>query len=128
MAAQPPFDDRAPARAGGVEFPLPSRERPFDKRSGGPIAEQWEGKWARACVAGREMLYAYCAERGVPHKRLGKLIVACEEIELALLEGILAKAAANGVEDLEFLGANALRGIEPALAALGGLISPSTGI
>jgi L-2-hydroxyglutarate oxidase LhgO len=83
---------------------------------------------ARACVAGREMLYAYCTERGVPHRRLGKLIVACEESELALLEGIRAKAAANGVADLEFLGANALRGIEPALAALGGLISPSTGI
>src|ERR1700730_8246750 len=34
---------------------------------------------ARACVAGRQMLYAYCAEHGVPHKRLGKLIVACDD-------------------------------------------------
>src|SRR6266852_9667265 len=83
---------------------------------------------ARTCVAGREMLYAYCAEHGVPHQRLGKLIVACDESELALLDGIRARAAANGVDDLEFLGANALRAIEPALAALGGLISPSTGI
>ena len=83
---------------------------------------------ARACVAGREMLYAYCAERGVKHKRLGKLIVACEESELALLDGIRERAAANGVGDLEFLGANALRGLEPDLAAIGGLISPSTGI
>src|SRR5258708_3712272 len=32
-------------------FPLPSRERPFDKRSGGPIAEQWEGEGARAEIA-----------------------------------------------------------------------------
>jgi len=32
-------------------FPLPSRERPFDKRSGGPIAEQWEGEGARAELA-----------------------------------------------------------------------------
>jgi L-2-hydroxyglutarate oxidase LhgO len=83
---------------------------------------------AHACVAGRELLYAYCAERGVPHKRLGKLIVACEESELALLDGIRARALANGVDDLEFIGANALRGIEPALTALGGLVSPSTGI
>jgi L-2-hydroxyglutarate oxidase LhgO len=83
---------------------------------------------ARACVAGREMLYAYCAERGVPHKRLGKLIVACEESELALLDGIRARALANGVDDLEFIGANALHGLEPALAAIGGLVSPSTGI
>src|SRR6266702_514122 len=62
---------------------------------------------ARACVAGREMLYAYCAEHGVPHKRLGKLIVACEESELALLDDIRARTAANGVDDLEFIGANA---------------------
>src|ERR1700736_4031064 len=83
---------------------------------------------ARTCVAGRQMLYDYCAEHGVPHKRIGKLIVACEESELALLEGIRLRAAANGVEDLEFLGGNELRRLEPALAALGGLISPSTGI
>src|SRR5882724_6039994 len=64
---------------------------------------------ARACVAGRQMLYDYCAARGVPHKRLGKLIVACEESELALLEGIRLRAAANGVEDLAYLDAAELR-------------------
>jgi L-2-hydroxyglutarate oxidase LhgO len=83
---------------------------------------------ARACVEGRRLLYAYCAEHGVPHKRIGKLIVACEESELALLEGIRLRAAANGVEDLEFVGGNELRRLEPELVALGGLISPSTGI
>ena len=30
----------------------------------------------RACVRGRELLYAYCAERRIPHARLGKLVVA----------------------------------------------------
>src|SRR5579859_1574194 len=83
---------------------------------------------ARTCVTGRQLLYEYCAERGVPHKRLGKLIVACEESELALLDGIRARALANGVGDLEFIGANELRRVEPALAAIGGLVSPSTGI
>jgi L-2-hydroxyglutarate oxidase LhgO len=83
---------------------------------------------ARACVEGRRRLYAYCAEHGVPHKRLGKLIVACEEAELALLEGIRQRAAANGVDDLAFVGRAELARLEPALSALGGLISPSTGI
>jgi L-2-hydroxyglutarate oxidase LhgO len=83
---------------------------------------------AISCVEGRERLYAYCSERGVPHRRLGKLIVACEESELALLDGIRARAAANGVDDLAFVDGVALKRMEPALAALGGLLSPSTGI
>src|SRR5579885_2591642 len=83
---------------------------------------------ALTCVEGKRRLYAYCAAHGVPHKRLGKLIVACSEEELPLLDGIRARAAANGVEDLVALDARELRRLEPALAALGGLLSPSTGI
>jgi L-2-hydroxyglutarate oxidase LhgO len=83
---------------------------------------------ARLCVAGRHLLYAYCAARGVPHKRLGKLIVACDDGEVALLEGIRAKAAANGVDDLAFVAPDDLQRMEPALAAVAALISPSTGI
>jgi L-2-hydroxyglutarate oxidase LhgO len=83
---------------------------------------------ARACVRGKALLYAYCAERGVPHKRLGKLLVACDEHEIAALEGVRKRAAENGVTDLEWLGANAVRGLEPALACVGAFLSPSTGI
>ncbi|MDB5407838.1 MAG: hypothetical protein JWL84_2750, partial [Rhodospirillales bacterium] len=83
---------------------------------------------ARLCVAGRHLLYDYCAGRGVPHKRLGKLIVACDEGEVPLLEGIRAKAAANGVDDLAFVAPDDLRRMEPELAAVAALVSPSTGI
>jgi L-2-hydroxyglutarate oxidase LhgO len=31
---------------------------------------------ARLCVEGKDLLYAYAAERGVPHRRCGKFIVA----------------------------------------------------
>jgi len=83
---------------------------------------------ARLCVEGRPALYAYCAERGIPHRRLGKLIVAGSEAEVATLDGIKARAAANGVGDLEFLsGAEAME-MEPALTCQGALLSPSTGI
>ena len=34
---------------------------------------------ARLCVEGRTALYAYCAERGVNHRRIGKVIVATDE-------------------------------------------------
>jgi len=58
---------------------------------------------ARFCVQGKHMLYAYCAERGIPHSRLGKLIVAADPAEVPVLDGIRKKAAINGVDDLEHL-------------------------
>src|SRR3984885_3490850 len=66
---------------------------------------------ARYCVAGRSRLYEYCAERGVPHQRIGKLVVACTEHEVESLRGVMAKAAASGVGDLAWLGGNEARAL-----------------
>src|SRR5258708_25939092 len=81
---------------------------------------------ARACVAGRRLLYAYCAEHGVPHKRLGKLVVACKDEEIKPLEGVWAKAAANGVDDLQWLTAGEAVPLEPNLSCVRAFLSPST--
>jgi L-2-hydroxyglutarate oxidase LhgO len=83
---------------------------------------------ARTCVAGKHRLYAYCAERGVPHARCGKLIVATTEAQKATLEGIRAKAAANGVDDLQWLERDAVAALEPEVFCTAALLSPSTGI
>ncbi len=83
---------------------------------------------ARSCVAGKHKLYAYCAEHGVPHRRCGKLIVATSETQNQTLEGIRAKAAANGVHDLEWLPPARVAELEPAVFCTGALLSPSTGI
>ena len=83
---------------------------------------------ARLCVAGRQQLYAYCAERGIPHRRCGKLIVATREAQVAELAAIAARARANGVDDLQHLSRDAARGLEPALECQAALHSPSTGI
>ncbi len=83
---------------------------------------------ARFCVAGKEMLYRFCAGNGVAHERIGKLIVASNEAQLADLDRIRRKAAENGVTDLEVLDGDALAKTEPALACKGALLSPSTGI
>jgi L-2-hydroxyglutarate oxidase LhgO len=83
---------------------------------------------ATACVEGRERLYAYCAEHGVPHARLGKLIVATEEAEIPGVEKIDAAARANGVDNLEWLSASEAQRLEPELNCVAALLSPSTGI
>lgn len=83
---------------------------------------------ARFCVAGKRMLYAYCAERGVPHRNCGKLIVATNEEEQGKLASIQARAAANGVPDLALLDAAEARALEPAISCVAALNSPSTGI
>ena len=83
---------------------------------------------ARFCVAGRKALYDYCRDRGVPHRNCGKLIVATSQEELTLLPAIAARASANGVSDLRQIPASEALALEPALAACGALVSPSTGI
>ncbi|RWE35722.1 FAD-dependent oxidoreductase, partial [Mesorhizobium sp.] len=83
---------------------------------------------AEFCLAGREMLYRYCAERAVPHRRCGKLIVATDEAQEPVLATIHANAAACGVGDLRLLAAAEALTLEPALYCTKALLSPSTGI
>lgn len=83
---------------------------------------------AKACVEGKHFLYDYCAERGVPHKRLGKIIVATTEAELPKLDALKAQADANDVPDLEYLSPESVRQMEPDVFCVGALLSPSTGI
>src|SRR6266850_49729 len=77
----------------------------------------------RSCVAGRQRLYAYCREHGVPHARLGKLIVATDESEIPGVEKIEAAARANGVANLEWLSAAEARHLEPELRCVAALLS-----
>lgn len=83
---------------------------------------------AGSCVAGRQMLYRYCEEHGVAHRRCGKLIVATAEDQVAALNRIRAQAEANGVDDLRPLSAAEAKAMEPQLRCVAALHSPSTGI
>jgi L-2-hydroxyglutarate oxidase LhgO len=83
---------------------------------------------ARLCVAGKQLLYDYCAERGLAHRRCGKLIVATSEAQAAELPAIMAKAAANGVHDMVLLTRQEAQAMEPQLACVAAVYSPSTGI
>lgn len=83
---------------------------------------------ARLCIEGREALYAYCADRGIPHRRCGKLIIATDAAETEKLAAIDAHARACGVGNLDYLSGAQARALEPALNAQAALLSPSTGI
>ncbi|WP_084418059.1 NAD(P)/FAD-dependent oxidoreductase [Henriciella litoralis] len=70
---------------------------------------------ARFCVEGRRKLYDYLETRGITYKNCGKLVVAHAD-EAPDLEGILARARDNGVEDLSIIPGVEARRLEPALA------------
>jgi L-2-hydroxyglutarate oxidase LhgO len=83
---------------------------------------------ARVCVPGKHALYRFCEEHGVPHARTGKLVVATDAAQLPALEQLRLRAIGNGVDDLEYLGPDEVRALEPAVRCEGALLSPSTGI
>jgi L-2-hydroxyglutarate oxidase LhgO len=83
---------------------------------------------ARMCVAGKQALYGYCRDHGIPHRNCGKLIVATTPKETEKLRSIRAHAEANGVLDLQTLSGDEARALEPALNCDAALLSPSTGI
>ncbi len=80
------------------------------------------------CIAGRRALYAWCAAKRVPHRKLGKLIVATRPDERAVVEGLCERAVANGVEGIELIGGAEVARLEPEVAALAAVHSRETGI
>ena len=80
------------------------------------------------CIAGRRSLYAYCAAKRVPHRKLGKLIVATRPEEIPIVEGLQARAVANGVEGIGLIDGAEVRRLEPAALALAAVHSRETGI
>ncbi len=83
---------------------------------------------AKLCVRGRELLYAFCAKRGVTHRRTGKLVVASDWLELEALRVLLPRAEANGVSGLRWVDAAEAQRLEPALHCAGAIESAESGI
>lgn len=83
---------------------------------------------ARLCVEGKHLLYRFCERQEIPHRRLGKLIIARNPEEACLLEPIVKNAEKNGVTDLKILDPRQVSRMEPHLEATAAIWSPSTGI
>ena len=64
----------------------------------------------------------------MPHINCGKLIVATNSEEDAMLAGIKRRAEVNGVEGMRVLTAAEAMGMEPNLRCTSALLSPATGI
>ncbi|MBK7664831.1 MAG: NAD(P)/FAD-dependent oxidoreductase [Sterolibacteriaceae bacterium] len=83
---------------------------------------------AELCVTGRALLYEFCGEFGVAHRRCGKLIVATGQAQHEKLDALAQQAERNGVMDIQRLSRDQARALEPALECTAALLSPSTGI
>jgi len=83
---------------------------------------------ARSCVAGRKELMAFCDENAVPYEICGKVVVATSEEELPRLEELHRRGIANGLKDLQIIGPERLKELEPHATGIQGLHVPETGI
>jgi L-2-hydroxyglutarate oxidase LhgO len=82
----------------------------------------------RLCVAGRDLLYAYCRSRGIAHREVGKLLVATSSDETRVLEKYRDQARSNGAGELEPMTRAEVQALEPEVYCVAGLRSPRTGI
>lgn len=82
----------------------------------------------KTCLEGRYLLYEFCAHNKIPHKRLGKLIIAVNKDEMKDLEKLFLHGKDNGVDDLTMITKADIGKMEPVIKAEGAIYSPSTGI
>ncbi|GAB4294768.1 MAG: NAD(P)/FAD-dependent oxidoreductase [Marinilabiliales bacterium] len=83
---------------------------------------------AKMCVEGKTLLYQYCNEKNIPHKAIGKLIVATDKEEVIQLETIYKQAKSNGVNDHKLLNLEETKALEPNINAFTSIFFPTTGI
>ena len=83
---------------------------------------------AKLCVEGKELLYTYCSQNNIGHKKTGKLIVAINHDEEKELEALLKNGLESGVTDLTLLSKPDIKKMEPNINVYASLFSPSTGI
>ncbi|MAF38058.1 MAG: L-2-hydroxyglutarate oxidase [Chloroflexi bacterium] len=83
---------------------------------------------AQFCVAGLNNMVKFCEENEIEYRQCGKVIVALHESEFGRLDDLYQRGTANGVPDLEMVGPERLKEIEPHTAGVRALWAPHTGI
>ncbi|MFC1480366.1 NAD(P)/FAD-dependent oxidoreductase [Candidatus Omnitrophota bacterium] len=82
----------------------------------------------RTCIEGNRLLYEICRENGIPHNRIGKLIVASSPSEVGPLEDLFRQGCENGLEGISMLSAEETKKLEPSVEAIQSIYLPMTGI
>ena len=82
----------------------------------------------KTCVEGRVLLYEFCTQHNINHKKIGKLIVAIDDSETSELEALFRIGLENGISDLKILSGKEANLLEPNISCRGAIFSASTGI
>ncbi len=83
---------------------------------------------AQLCVRGNALLYEFCSTYSVPHKNVGKLVIATNPRQEEYLEYILNIAKENGVSGIKKITGEEVRRLEPNVSASCALHVPSSGL
>ena len=85
---------------------------------------------AKFNVLGNKMMAEYANELGVKYTQNGSLVVAFSNEDMEMLETLKARGVENGVSDLEIIGVDELRALEPNISdkAIGALYAKTGGI
>ena len=84
---------------------------------------------AKNCISGYKKLISFADKHAIPYEITGKLIVAIEESQRAVLKTLLSYGTENGLTGLQLLNSEELQKIEPhCTKAIQALYVPQAGI
>lgn len=83
---------------------------------------------AECCVKGNRMMSEICRELNVKFKYTGKLTVAMTDAEAQELYRLYDQGRANGLDDLRIIDKDEMSKLQPGIAGIKALYTPSTGI
>ena len=83
---------------------------------------------ATNCIDGYNMLVDFCEQHEVPFELCGKVVVATNQEEIPILNGLFTRGLANGLEGLKMLDRDGIHEYEPHVNGLEGFFVPQTGI
>jgi L-2-hydroxyglutarate oxidase len=83
---------------------------------------------AKNCISGYHKLLKFCDEEQIKYDLCGKVIVATSTAEFNMLDDIMQRGKANGLDGLRLINKEEIKSIEPHVAGEKGIFVPQTGI